>query len=595
MPSWLGLYNFHYEELAGGGSVAQVWSVESESGRFAMLLSTGLVSAVMMSVPLVLFMNVRWLQRCYVWAMLPMSFFTLAAQVVMYREFGTEINYRVMGLFQGDIATLWVYAQKEYHAGVVFLSVLLVSILITRLLYRFHSQGGGELTCLLLAMAIVLPIPLMTFLWKRLADFENYHPSKVSFAPVLQVATLTQTMFSQQQSGYKQILQKAGPVVEDERAELSKRLGRDSREFVECVVEKPVWLKRRPTHVFMFLLESYDYDLLSEEGLEVLAPHLNFYNDTGLSVPTFMASGFQTIDAVHSICAGSVMQRSHPRLAEIGRYKLDTLPKLMDSAGYKPLFYAASFRKFLSKGDTSEAYGYRQFLGCDEIPTRLSEHEWGVSDGEFFDWVEGELSDLETSHFVTFLNVSNHGPYEAPVESIQGSTEFPPEVVKLFAGTNQEERMKYAKHVLYADEQVDRMVKYLHQKYPNALFVFTGDHKSWKMRVKNENSVPFILWNDNVLDCDIDTSQWFGSHMDVLATLTSLVLEDGERYKSLGRPVWSLDVDRISLGGSAVLSPGRVYERGMEKKYSEEIDGYPVYWRASAIEALSWGYTHLRE
>lgn len=129
-----------------------------------------------------------------------------------------------------------------------------------------------------------------------------------------------------------------------------------------------------------------------------------------------------------------------------------------------------------------------------------------MNDGDFFDWTREQLADLQSPHFVSFLNVSNHAPFDAPLHEL-GEVTFSDEVMERFVGRSSEEKEKFAKHIKYADRKIGEMVETLKGQCPDALFVFAGDHTSSKLRTDSLQQVPFVLWNERVVDTSVDTSQ----------------------------------------------------------------------------------------
>ncbi len=67
-------------------------------------------------------------------------------------------------------------------------------------------------------------------------------------------------------------------------------------------------LKKKPSHVFFFLMESIEYDLVENPDLEGVAPDIKRFAEEGITVPHFSASSGQTIDAVHTTFSGVSVQ-----------------------------------------------------------------------------------------------------------------------------------------------------------------------------------------------------------------------------------------------------------------------------------------------
>jgi len=582
--------------------------LEKLFSRAIMLSSTGMVISIISIIFFALLSKLPFIQKLYTFLLLPLCLIAESTQLIMYREFGQEINLRLLDLFQADLPTLWKYGCREYHLDVFILLTFLSSALLTQIItnprkYKFFAYShylswGAGLFCLFLG---AFGVALRT----DISDRPIFHPEKTSLSPIFQLADLTINLSHMKGSGYQQILLKTQPLTKPTlKEEIDYRLQSPHKAFISQTSHKPDWLKKKPAHIFMFLLESFGYGLLDEPDLVILTPNLNQFSKEGLSTPFFFAAGDSTISAVHSIHSGvspidPYRSLHHPTPKTISRFPLTTLPFLMKKCGYTPLFYAGSHRKFWLKGDISEAYGYDQFIGCADVAPDIKSNEWGVSDGDFFKWAEGQVSHLKIPHFITFLNVSNHPPFDAPTNSIQ-IPEIPSRTLAKFRGTKMGIKKNYAQHVYYADHQVGEMVKFLNKTYPHSLFIFIGDHNCRNIPNPHRDRVPFILWNPDILGSP-NTHSWFGSQMDTLATMANLLLPENSQFTSLGRPVWDQNQWRISLTtkhfvtatGQINVSPNLHGEN--EATFENQTNLPPeslekILLKASAIEALSWGY-----
>lgn len=575
-------------------------------------LATGGCVFFVASVLYLLLGKFRKIQAVFVFLLLPLSLVAVMMKVIMYKEFGMEINYRVIGLFREDFKALWSIATESYHVDWLSLAVTLVSVAVTRWIYsgRAAPVPAGNKAGVTLAVLLVSSGVVASALRRDIEHLAYFHPDKTSRAAVFQLGDLCQSLISGPRTGHESILKRGGEYTGSVAQVVRERLGEDPASFTARHSKRPPWLKKQPSHVFLFLMESMESKLIEDPTCKVLAPNLNAFARQGVYVPRFVSAGHSTIEAVHCISTGAapifrypVNEYPSPRVAAM--YSLDTLPKLMRRSGYKPLFLAGSFRKFRSKGDVCEAYGYDRFIGCPDVATSIPANDWGVNDADFFQWTDGITGGLTEPHFVTFLNVSNHAPFDSPVDSIRAPGVFTPAVLNFFHGASEKEKLNYARHVYYADQQIGKMIHRLKSLYPDALFVLVGDHNARKLKGLRRGRVPFVLWNDRVVDPGTDTASWYGSHMDVLATLAEALLPEGSVYHTLGRPVWSAAPDRVSIGNERILCAHGIFpfdRKKPELSFAPDASPTPVRntaWsaerlklKASAVEALSWGQLH---
>lgn len=568
--------------------------------RTAHLIATGGASFLLAYLPSLFLFRRRLLRRIYELSLFPLVVICTVAQFIVFQEFGTEINERVLGMFQGNFSALWIHAQVHYKIEWAITAMVLISALLA---YALRRWEGPKRT-------FTLPF-LMSFLFlvggsaavslgldHSARGSAPYESAKWSAAPVFQTAVFTgEQLFRKRPSGLKGFLEKGGPIEEETVAEeLACRLGEPIASFLRVQIETPTWLKRRPSHIFLFVMESKDAAFAFDPSLRSLTPRLQEFAETGISVAHFYAASSATVDAIQSGQAGVGRQANYPHSRVLARLKLDTLPGIAKRANYSAHFYAASYRQFGNKGDSSEALGYDTFVGLPDLHPELAGNEWGVHDGPFFDWVLNKVEKATTPQLLTLLNVSYHPPYNVPREELGSASHIEKEISDRFFGKTEEERMRYASHVKYADREIGEAVDSLRDRFQNALFVFVGDHGGAKLRGEDNNHVPFILWNDRIVDSRVDTTGWFGSHMDLPATLASLLLSDGDQILTLGRPVWLQDENRVSLAGGNNLNPRGIWdEEGvLQTPFRDLSASTPApqinLRKVSAIHSLSWGF-----
>jgi len=573
--------------------------------RLASLIATGGASFVVAFLPALLLRRPGLLRGVYEFLLFPVFVVCTVAQLILYFEFGAEINERLLGLFQGNITALWAFAREQYGIHWAIAATLAVSVglfLWLRSCRRPLWRPSAPVT-LAASFGVAAAAAVTIGLDHDLDRIDAYHPAKLSGAPVYQALVFAgEQAFAERASGVRNILRKTAELRhESERTELSNRLGEQPESFLRETAAPPPWLERRPSHVFLFIMESMDYAFLSEPTLAPVAPRLRQFAREGISVPYFYAPSGSTIDAIQASLSGATSQLRYPDARVLERMKVDSLPRLMERAGYQSAFYAASHGRFGNKGASCEAHGYDEFVGLPDHLPELANNEWGVHDGPFFDWTHTQLEGADEPRFVTFLNVSYHSPYDVPAAELEEADALGREVLDRFHGRTPGERRRYAAHARYADREVGEMVDWLAERYPDALFCLVSDHCGIKLREGSGRRVPFILWGDSVIDASVDASKWFGSHMDIPATLASLVLPGEETFLTLGEPCWSLSEERVSLAGDSLLCESGLWSR--KGKLLEPFDpagrsrSTPGFSRrallkASAIESLSWGLTY---
>ncbi len=573
--------------------------------RSIQLIASGGVSAFVTWLPSLFLIKCRRARAGYVSMLLPLALTLQAAQVIFFRAFGTQIDERVFGLFQDNVSALWTFARAEYHIDWLIVAAAVASIAMA---WSIHSRRTwfprfGVSTSAVTVLLVILATTVSLALQLNVDGASNYSSAKLAEAPLYRVAKFARSVFLEKSTpDVVTLLTRTGDIEAGSTlAEVERRLGTDPETHLAQKVTRPAWLKRQPRNVFCFILESFEQDFINLPEMATMAPRLRQFSSEGIGVSRMISASGATIDAVHSSMAGVTAQLRYPGPRALEQYGLDTLPRMMERAGYHTAFYAGSHRRFGGKGDACEAYGFDSFTGCPDVAPGLAANEWGVDDASFFSWAREQIGpDMSGSRFITFLNVSNHPPFSAPEDRLWSDEEIPEDVVNRFVGADRAEKCRYAKHVRFADQELGKMVDWLNVAYPGSLFVFYGDHCGSKFRREKNFHVPFVLWGPEVLAEGVDTREWFGAQMDIPATLAQLILPEGSEFRSLGRPVWDSDPGRVSVGSGSVLcrmTPAgsdqpviRLFDLLRAGNAAQDSPDLPIRLKGSAIRALSWSY-----
>ncbi len=559
--------------------------------RALFLLSGAMLDS---AVILLIFLMIAWsrvLSSLYIFILFPVSVSVIGIQYLSFNFFGSEINQKVFEVFEGNFAAIWATGVRDHYLGAILFGVCICSILTGVVVLRYGYKGrwvSKELLALICLLGLGLNLLTPLFVTNvKLVDI--YSPMKIVRSAFGDLIISGYAYYNETNKVLADYLRRGGNYNGSDISELELRLGSSAEDYLSVSVDKPTWLKQKPSHVFLFLLESVDYDVVADADLESLSPNLNRYAKEGISVDNYFATGIGTMSAVHGIVAGLPHFSRPPHSKNLLTYQLSTLPRVMERSGYNPVFRAASHRRFGYKGDVCESYGF-DFMGAERFDNETWGTEWGLHDGDFFNSIKDEFSNLKQPTFAMFLNVSNHSPHHAPVDDVDD--DFYNEVIcKRFSDASKEGRLNLAKHMVYADREFSVVVDMLKEKYPKSLIVIVGDHRNAKFISKYPNQVPLVLLGEEVLDLDqIDEKEWRGSHMDLLASLSQLVLSPDSTITSFGRPLWSSDKERITITDDQYL--GRGYNLSRDLNSVDELagdqDAESFFRYALSVDALAW-------
>ncbi len=133
-------------------------------------------------------------------------------------------------------------------------------------------------------------------------------------------------------------------------------------------------------------------------------------------------------------------------------------------------------------------------------------------------------------------------------------------------------------HLWYGDQEIGNFVDRAREKFPHALYSFTGDHYGRRFlsptpTLYERSSVPFILYGNGIPAMKKNTP---GDHTDIIPTLIELVAPEGFTYYSFG---------------SSLLNGGKEYGIGFEKM----IDRQNIYYAPKDAGVIAYDITNEKE
>ena len=141
-----------------------------------------------------------------------------------------------------------------------------------------------------------------------------------------------------------------------------------------------------------------------------------------------------------------------------------------------------------------------------------------------------------TIHFV--MTTTNHPPYNLDLKAEGFNYEKTlAELKKLPNVPNAEDLAVTLGHYWYMDKVITKFIRSVTEKYPDSLFVVTGDHAvrtdpSTHPTIFEHQSVPFVMYgagiNEKILPPDA-----VGGHTSIVPTIIELIAPEGFQYYSI--------------------------------------------------------------
>jgi len=297
----------------------------------------------------------------------------------------------------------------------------------------------------------------------------------------------------------------------------------------------------KPRHIFIVLGETYaqwpmleTYAALhAADGIKGLIREPNAYYSR-----RFMPNGDFTSIAITGLVTGLSEVNQHVNY--VARSLREAYPTAM-APQFKRLGYAVDFwyggvSSWEGMDRFSIAQGFDHFYGYPDFHAEKV-NAWGTSDEQLFSALFQHLADEPpTVHLI--MTVSNHPPYNIDVaaegfdlararaETAQLPNVDDPDQLALELG-----------HYWYMDKIVTQFVHETMKKYPDSLFVITGDHAvrmnpSRTPTMYEYQSVPLVLYGQGVTPAVL-APDVVGGHTNIVPTLIELIAPAGFSYVSI--------------------------------------------------------------
>ena len=297
----------------------------------------------------------------------------------------------------------------------------------------------------------------------------------------------------------------------------------------------------KPRHIFIVLGETYaqwpmleTYAALhAADGIKGLIREPNAYYSR-----RFMPNGDFTSIAITGLVTGLSEVNQHVNY--VARSLREAYPTAM-APQFKRLGYAVDFwyggvPSWEGMDRFSIAQGFDHFYGYPDFHAEKV-NAWGTSDEQLFSALFQHLADEPpTVHLI--MTVSNHPPYNIDVAA-EGFdlTRARAETAQLPNVDDPDQLALELGHYWYMDKIVTQFVHETMKKYPDSLFVITGDHAvrmnpSRTPTMYEYQSVPFVLYGQGVTSAVL-APDVVGGHTNIVPTLIELIAPAGFSYVSI--------------------------------------------------------------
>lgn len=327
-----------------------------------------------------------------------------------------------------------------------------------------------------------------------------------------------------------------------------EQLPEDPIKLLEKTTPKNSWAVTTKPHVVMILMESWGGFWLkfNSEKFNVTGS-MQKHLDQDFAFLNFLPSMTATIGSLTALMVNSPHRPEGNFLSE-SRYMQVPFrfspARTYQQAGYRTRFVYGGGVGWRSVDRFAKIQGFDSIEGDFAIEKKLSKklekHDWGIYDGDVFEYVEQTLNEATTPEFVFVLTTSNHPPYQVPADYKALSLTPPPELQSQFTSDQSIVQARFTSFQ-YANQMLgDLMTRLKASKLGEKVVLgASGDHGFMLVNYAEGEllqkwQVPFYLYVPEkgrpLVKNKAEVLSRFGSHMDIFPTLYDLSLSEKTHY-----------------------------------------------------------------
>lgn len=314
----------------------------------------------------------------------------------------------------------------------------------------------------------------------------------------------------------------------------------------------------KPKQVFLVVMESYDsWPLLDKYKNFGVSTKLKNIQERGIHFPNFLPASGSTLNSFGAIITGvPYVGVNINQIGATGNSFKSSIFKQFKKLGYETNFFYGGFLSWQNVGNLTKNQGVDHLYSAPNAGGKTESGVWGIEDEKLFNLVYNSV-DKNTNSINVILTTSYHPPYKIDVFAkgfpYRNKEELPKDAQKYY---KEGMSFKALGHLWYSDKAIGDFVSKAENKYPDALFCFTGDHFGRRFVNKQPNlyeksAVPLILYGKGI---EPGVNKTPGSHIDISPTLIEMVAPKDYEYYSFGKPLLNEIENGVGIGHGKVIS-----------------------------------------
>ena len=307
----------------------------------------------------------------------------------------------------------------------------------------------------------------------------------------------------------------------------------------------------KPRKIFFLFAESHGqapFDYIYQK-LNLMEASQKFRkNEHTVAINNFLPGGMVSAPSLASLLSGiydTGLELNENRSFWQG-YLPVSLPVQLRKLGYRTEFWYGGGLNWGSLEHFVPAVGFDVAHGGPDICAKDAPRTWlGVYDHLFLEAAAKriEAGNPEDYEFHFLYTTSNHGPYNMPYDEYGADLErIMPEAPAALKRDKRESRKMQG--IWYTDQALCAFIERMQKKYPDALFIVTGDHTTGLIpyqfgvtdreepTLREQVLTSFAMYHRE-LTPEMLAGNTIGGHLNILPTIIELIAPQGHEYYSL--------------------------------------------------------------
>ncbi len=504
--------------------------------------------------------------------------------VTYITEYGCQFNYFMLEGLKDDQQAIALTVVEQYKPWGSLLSLVILLALtfkINKVVDQKHYKFVNRLftTCIYKRTILIILIVVL-FVCAIRGSFET-RPASRKWSAVTADAFVNNLVINPFRSfiyaikdyndlqsfglnGHNPYLEKNLPTIENPLAAFEQKTNAP--------------LLAAPSQVFFIVMESYDAWPLQQKYASLnLTNELSNLASKGIYLDNVLPAASSTMNSLSSLMSG--IAYAGVNMSRIGPQKPTSKMSIfsqVEQLGYKSRFYYGGLLSWQNVGEYALSQGVDKVFSAVDAGGKGSAGVWGIDDGQLFDLVDKTTNDKS---FNLIMSGSYHGPFNLDLDQygypFKSLADYPKEIQAL--GDDLLDPYVLG-HLWYSDKMLGQFVRKMEQRYPDALFIITGDHYGRRYLHHQPDlyeltHVPIVIYGKGVNSNWVAKDQ-LASHMDIAPTLLNLIAPKNTEFYSMGQSLLNApQKERTVFGFQTIRTETELWRGDLSSIYEyQKID-----------------------